>query len=276
MDKVQLFSYLVSIALLCNLIMIVVIVVVIRHFVTRGKLKSENKASSVKGSTYHSAIDDDTLSPTETSPLLSADAYPISNFRNRTKVQSVSKEIINPKTDGEKYAPNIKVSRDSNASKRIHSIQIGDIVIVIQPFHGKTEDEFPALETGDLLIIEDFLVKGNDSIKQCHLKLSKGCNCRGLMTPPASTTSSDSSLKSVDYCFTTLSQELWCKALLLGVYLDFSPESGILRRRRRQAGKSQSSGSCIKELPYSCIALESDVLKEYNLSKLASGPGFGR
>lgn len=146
-------------------------------------------------------------------------------------------------------------------------ISVGGIVVVVKPFDGVNDFEFNSLQTGDLLRIVRFYVKGELEIDKCKMKHDEDSID---IAESQNNSSTDATIRS-GICIGRSDpnyNNVYCTGILLNTYLEYNKQTRDLSLRlKKDAGENEFE--LLKDFPLKIVSLETTVLKKVSESSVA-------
>ena len=153
-------------------------------------------------------------------------------------------------------------------------ISVGEKVVIVKSFIGKTDSEFPSLQTGDLLRIIKFIVHDSEdsdeaagSIKSIRMAPKTPTKTRKQNYQPTSAITLESSNESFSSEIIIdksdpIHKNIYCVGLLLNSYLDFNNDQLKLKLKVQEtSSEEEATEDLIKEFPLNIVSLETTVVK---------------
>ncbi|RCK67432.1 hypothetical protein Cantr_02869 [Candida viswanathii] len=170
--------------------------------------------------------------------------------------------------------PNEQMIREVSDPFLEKFISIGEKVVVVKPFIGKNDREFPLLQTGDLLrIIKFSIVDATDSdatgsIKSIHIGSAKAkCKAAEAKNELEGQTEYQAEEITIDRTDPNHGRII-CTGILLDTYLDFNSHNNELKLKIKDEQENEEPNDTesipfelIKEFPLSIVSLETTVVK---------------
>lgn len=146
-------------------------------------------------------------------------------------------------------------------------ISVGGIVVVVKPFDGVNDFEFNSLQTGDLLRIVRFYVKGELDIDKCKMKHDEDSID---IAESQNNSSTDATIRS-GICIGRSDpnyNNVYCTGILLNTYLEYNKQTRDLSLRlKKDSGENEFE--LLKDFPLKIVSLETTVLKKVSESSVA-------
>ena len=165
-------------------------------------------------------------------------------------------------------------------------ISVGEKVVIVKSFIGKTDTEFPSLQTGDLLRIIKFIVRDSDDSDEATGSIKSMRMAPKSPTRPRPRSRNQKQKQKQDYQPTSaitlessnesfsseiiidksdpIHKNIYCVGLLLNSYLDFNNDQLNLKLKVQETSseeEEEATEDLIKEFPLSIVSLETTVVK---------------
>lgn len=154
-------------------------------------------------------------------------------------------------------------------------IRVGDLVIVIRPFVGVKESDFPLLQPGDLIRINKFCVLEEDSkgdtvgeteapkvVEQQLMKKIEMVDLANLSEPLVNESLHESCTQEMIVMKTdVLYRRIYCTGMLLNTYLKESSVHELIWKQREEPEGTEIN-LLTKDFPLNVVTLEETILKK--------------